>query len=105
MLQNKTISLTDFNNIIAWAIEYNMLFSIIEGTLLDSAVINTGGKRLIKRGRKTKFIMLIDEYANSWSSTLRLVFTDSEKKVREFILQSTDNIDEYNGKLELLGLY
>lgn len=105
MLQNKRIRLEDFNSIISWAIEYSMPFAIIEGTLLDSAVINTGGKRLIKGGRKTKFILLIDEYANPWSSTLKLVFTDSEKKVRDFIKCRTDSIDEFNEKLDLLELY
>ena len=105
MLQNKRISLSDYNNIIAWAIEYGMLFTIIEGVLLDSVVIDTNKQRLIKGGRKTRYIMIIDEFANSNSSTLRLVFTDSEKKVRDFIKNRTSNVAEYHEKIDLIGLY
>lgn len=86
-------------NIVDGAVDFGMPITTIEGTLLDSYVINTGGERLIIGERKTRYIILASRYRTPNSSIMELILTDSKKKVKEFLKSITFNEEEYEDAL------
>lgn len=68
----------------------------IEGGLLDNYLIDFGGLRY---GRvRRKYMIIVSEYRNEWSSAMVAVLTDDEDKANKFIdlaNEAYDNEDYY----------
>lgn len=82
----KNIDLETCNKIVDMANGQGLEVIQFNGCLLDDYIIYNHDT--LKVGRAIRKYMIIQEYyINKWSSGLKLLLTDSDKKVNEFIKQ------------------
>lgn len=76
------------------------LIETIEGGLLDNYLIDFSGLRY---GRvRRKYMIIVSEYRNEWSSAMVAVLTDDEEKANKFIDLANEayNNEEYYPSLD-----
>ena len=78
----KIISLKSCEKILSLACKNDYEIEQFEGGLLDSYLISYNTTISINRAKPRKFIAILEEYVNEWTSQLRLVQTDNEEKIK-----------------------
>lgn len=88
------ISLNSVDKILNLAVENNSVFDCYKGSLLDNYIIFDTDNIRIWKGKKVsrKYIILIEEYKNPWSSITKMIMTDSEETVKKYEEIFTENI-------------
>lgn len=79
----KIISAEACEKILALARKNDYEIELFEGGLLDSYLINYNKTISINRAKPRRFIAILEEYVNEWSSQLRLLQTDNEEKIND----------------------
>ena len=78
------IDLKGAENIANYFLDNGYDVEVSEGCMLDSYFIEVGENNLkIGRAKVRKYIMIIDEYVNEWTSRLKLIMTDDYNKFSE----------------------
>ena len=77
----KIISLKSCEKILSLACKNDYEIEQFEGGLLDSYLISDNTTISINRAKPRRFIAILEEYVNEWTSQLRLVQTDNEEKI------------------------
>lgn len=96
------VELETYNKVLNLANEQGYAVEIIEGVLLDSALIYNSD---IKFGRSypRKYIIFQDHYLNEWSSKLVMTLTDNEELAEQFMRDlKQDEIDREIEEQEFL---
>ena len=74
----KQITLASAKNIVNWFASHDFEIETVEGTLLDAHFINTGGANVkIGRLKARKYLAVVPEFVNEWTSKLMLVMIDN----------------------------
>ena len=79
----KIISLKSCEKILSLACKNDYEIEQFEGGLLDSYLISYNKTISIDRAKPRRFIAILEEYVNEWTSRLRLVQTDNEEKIND----------------------
>lgn len=79
----KIISLESCEKILSLACKNDYEIEQFEGGLLDSYLISDNTTISINRAKPRRFIAILEEYVNVWTSQLRLVQTDNEEKIND----------------------
>ena len=69
-------------------------YFVIEGTLLDSAMIVDNDRLRIGKTKPRKYIIMDVVYLNEWSSKLVMTMTDNEELADEFYSNWQAYVDE-----------
>ena len=69
-------------------------YFVIEGTLLDSAMVVDNERLRVGRAKPRKYIIMDVVYLNEWSSKLVMTMTDNEELADEFYSNWQACIDE-----------
>ena len=78
------IDLKGAENIANYFLDNGYNVEVSEGCMLDSYFIEVGENNLkIGRAKVRKYLMIIDEYVNEWTSRLKLIMTDDYNKFSE----------------------
>ena len=85
----KIISLESCEKILSLACKNDYEIEQFEGGLLDSYLISYNKTISINRAKPRRFIAILEEYVNEWTSQLRLVQTDNEEKINDIRLNLT----------------
>ena len=85
----KIISLKSCEKILSLACKNDYEIEQFEGGLLDSYLISDNTTISINRAKPRRFIAILEEYVNEWTSQLRLVQTDNEEKINNIRLNLT----------------
>ncbi|GET05391.1 hypothetical protein SY212_04210 [Ligilactobacillus agilis] len=81
----------------------NYLIETIEGGLLDNYLIDFSGLRY---GRvRRKYMIVVSEYRNEWSSAMVAVLTDDEEKANKFIDLANEYYDDEECYPSLEGMF
>lgn len=81
----------------------NYLIETIEGGLLDNYLIDFSGLRY---GRvRRKYMIIVSEYRNEWSSAMVAVLTDDEEKANKFIDLANEYYDDEEYYPNLEGMF
>lgn len=83
-LRNKIVGAEDSQKIVDIAMDNGCDVEVYEGCLQDNVIIYTGGERLLRNSPKSKYIILKEQYINSWSSGVKIIFTNDIKKLEAF---------------------
>lgn len=70
-------------------------YFVIEGTLLDSAMIVDNERLRVGKAKPRKYIIMDVVYLNEWSSKLVMTMTDNEELADEFYSNWQMFEDEY----------
>ena len=84
-LRNALINSSDADVIINNAISYGLDVDIYESVLVNEAIIYADNQLFTKGLPRAKYVILQDHFLNSWSSAIKVILTDSDKKANEFI--------------------
>ena len=78
----RIINLEGCEKILSLACKNDYEIEQFEGGLLDSYLISYNKTISINRAKPRRFIAILEEYVNEWTSQLRLVQTDNEEKIK-----------------------
>lgn len=78
----KIISAEACEKILSLACKNDYEIEQFEGGLLDSYLISYNKTISINRAKPRRFIAILEEYVNEWTSRLRLIQTDNEEKIK-----------------------
>ena len=79
------------------------LIETIEGGLLDNYLVDFSGLRY---GRvRRKYMIVVSEYRNEWSSAMVAVLTDDEEKANKFIDLANEYYDNEDYYPSLEGMF
>lgn len=79
-----TSNLASINGLLDLAHSLNCPIECFEGSLLDNYIIYDAKRIRICKAKPRKYIILVEKYVNSWSSTTEVILTDNEKTVEEY---------------------
>lgn len=70
---------------------------VVPGALLDNVFFDLGPDRGLKIGRKKlrRYVMLLEHYVNTWSSSTKFIMTDSEKEYRDTLAAYIRDYEAY----------
>lgn len=86
---SQIIDLEACEEIIALAYKKDYEIEQFEGCLLDNYLISDNTTISINRAKPRKFIAILEEYVNEWTSQLKLIQTDNEEKINDIRLNLT----------------
>lgn len=76
--------MNSINKLLELAEKLNCYIECFEGSLIDNYIIYDAQKIKIGRAKSRKYIILVEKYLNSWSSTTEVIMTDNDKTVRKY---------------------
>lgn len=84
-LRNALINSCDADVIINNAFSYGLDVEIYESVLVDEAIIYANNQLFTKGLPRAKYVILQDQVLNCWSSAIKVILTNSDKRANEFI--------------------
>lgn len=79
IIHNDTI-----NKLLKFASERSIEFEVYEGALNDNYIIYADQLIKVGRGKPRKYILIEEDYLNTWQSANLMVMTDDYAEMKEF---------------------
>ncbi|EIK0255519.1 hypothetical protein [Staphylococcus pseudintermedius] len=90
----KSIKFKSAEKLVQVCIEYGLDVYTIEGTLLDSYLIDNSHESFNFGKSTIKYVLITSNYVNCWQAELQIRFTDDKKYFDEFVEQWKNENEE-----------